>query len=232
MGASGKFNRIFGAHWESVVANLVVNQVFQIRSSFSTIETGSSVYVNRSFWRVTATSQGGTPTEANVAEAYGQVMSAAWKQVSSLEFQYLFTEVQTWENGIRTVGAKSDFNAGPGEMSGSGTPPTVAWVVRKKTAFAGRAYRGRAFVVGLANGMHTGGAINNGGTILINASQLPAILASTRVLSLGASGTATIEPLICQQNGAGVPIVRAPVISFEWDPILRSQRRRENGVGT
>lgn len=117
-----------------------------------------------------------------------------------------------------------------GSIATPALPPSVAAVIRRRTQYLGRAYRGRIFLAGLAAASVAGGIITAGGVLtdlvtLATAMQTPIFAA--------AAGSPTFVPELCKVVGPG------PIYSYKAnditstfvDPTLRSQRRREVGVG-
>lgn len=111
-------------------------------------------------------------------------------------------------------------------------PPTVCWVVRKRTALLGRKYRGRNYYAGMPQGDILEGKID------------PAAIAKYQTArdAIGATitysdaGSPAFVPCIAAiDRDPGPPIVytlrQNDVISVDLDTVLRSQRRREIGVG-
>jgi len=106
-------------------------------------------------------------------------------------------------------------------------PPSVAMVIRLRSYLGGRRGRGRKFIAGLEQTAHTAGQLNAtllGTTFSAFAEKLD------DVIPFGDTGQ--LLPVIYSRNKTGETGVRATqVITAVCDKILRSQRRREIGVG-
>jgi hypothetical protein len=122
---------------------------------------------------------------------------------------------------------------GVGELDDPTLPPTVAVVIRKRTGRLGRRYRGRNYFAGVAaSDVASGALVTSGGTPTRWGALATAILAS---IVWTATGSPTFIPVVAALDPSVVvtPVgVRAtPVTTTFLDQILRSQRRREIGVG-
>jgi len=112
-------------------------------------------------------------------------------------------------------------------------PPTVAVVIRKKTSRLGRKYRGRNYFAGVAVADVSAGSLVTSGTTLTRWNALATAMLVNPVWT--ASGSPTFTPVIAayDKDEDGVPIAlrSQPLTTTFLDMILRSQRRREIGVG-
>ncbi len=211
--------------------NVVAGQLFQTVWSFNNDQPGTGVYINKCYYRVRAIVGGGTRTEQDLADGMSQSMGDTWRPISSNQYGYFKCEVQTWPGGVRSAGSASILGAGVGAVGATGVPPTTAWVIRKRTPFAGRKYRGRAFIVGLPATFVSGGAINDTGVLALDDSgMVPLICGLFTVATPG--GDVTVDAVIVHTVGTAEPTVNAQVTNGVYDRVLRSQRRRQNGVGS
>jgi hypothetical protein len=112
-----------------------------------------------------------------------------------------------------------------GVVASPTTPQTTAIVVKRTTDQAGRKFRGRFFIAGIAQSSYVGGS-------LTEAFDTSPAMADVRGLSLVALAAVegTIAPVIVGYD-AGVPVSRGLITGSTSDRILRVQRRRETGVG-
>lgn len=119
----------------------------------------------------------------------------------------------------------------PGEIDSGAAPPTVCFNVKKKTGFLGRKYRGRNYFAGIAQDAVDSGKIAVGAITTFEA--LKDAMAGT--LTWTAGGSPTFRPIIAAivfPDAPDVPFIRkTPITQCEVDLVLRSQRRREIGVG-
>jgi len=111
--------------------------------------------------------------------------------------------------------------------AGTSHPPTVAGVLRRRVGTPGRANRGRIYVPAIPNTSTSAGRIQGG--ILATWSDV--------CVDLGldcfdeAETTAILEPVLMKRNALGAVTTWQVLSYWDFDPILRSQRRREIGVG-
>lgn len=120
-----------------------------------------------------------------------------------------------------------------GIQDDDGLPPSVAIVIRRRTAQLGRKFRGRQYIPGTAVGWMLDGELNPAnisGPLTDYANALKAVVQHT-----GITGSPTFAPVIAALDAAAIsptPGVRNTLITtVEIDPIYRSQRRRQAGVG-
>lgn len=118
-----------------------------------------------------------------------------------------------------------------GGIESPACPPTVAVVVRKRTAYLGRKYRGRNYIAGIPVESVEVGQVNAGA--LSDWVDTAGLFSQSITWTTG--GSPTFQPVIAALDGS---VIVAPVgvrwnviISSALDRVLRSQRRREIGVG-
>jgi hypothetical protein len=113
---------------------------------------------------------------------------------------------------------------------GPSCPPQDAVVMTKRTTQAGKRSRGRWYFSGIAEDDHEGGLITAASALRFES--LRAVLDDTFVG--GASGN-TYSPMHCYWRELPVPLLSilegSSVEEVTFDPILRSQRRRQIGRG-
>lgn len=154
-----------------------------------------------------------------------QAQAMAWKVMESRTFPLPGDPLLGYDLATAVTGVVEEV----------ALPPTVAAVVRRKTARLGRAYRGRIFVAGLGVGTTASGIINDAGTITDLGDLATALFAS---ITWTAGGSPTFVPEICTIINTGtvpVPVwaYRAnDIVTATVDLVLRSQRRREVGRGS
>lgn len=113
-------------------------------------------------------------------------------------------------------------------------PPAVALTVQRTTAFVGRKNRGRIFLCGLPKTWTAGG-------VLVIGNVVPAVQVAWEQMAVGrpldGDGVEAMMPVLPRPKRSAEPphrpILYAPVelVGWDYDIILRCQRRRENGVG-
>lgn len=149
---------------------------------------------------------------------------------------YGFVEIRR----VTAVGAPIDgidfeLTPGFGTVEEPGVPPSVGVVIRRRTPFLGRKYRGRIFIAGLPQTYETAGRLIGTSPNSVAIAAAVAVIISGTIVS-GDSGAPTFRPVLLARDalvvGGDNPGWRVtPVTTAVADPILRSQRRREVGVG-
>ncbi len=117
--------------------------------------------------------------------------------------------------GASTLGAAGGGNGGVNLL-----PQNCAWLIHKRTAFAGRRGRGRLYLPGPAEG-----EVDNLGQVgIATQNSWNGALSSWRT---DISGSASFLGM-CILHGPGVSAVPAPyfVSSLSLDPVIATQRRR------
>lgn len=114
-----------------------------------------------------------------------------------------------------------------GAVTGGAMPPSVAMVLRRRVGTIGRANRGRVYLPGVPRDAVSGGRI--AGTYLTGMIALSVALGLD--LLGGEPEVALAKPVLVKRNGVGAVVSWQDVGYWDCDPILRSQRRREIGVG-
>lgn len=152
-----------------------------------------------------------------------QAQAMEWKLIESRSFPLPGTPMVGYDLVTTETGVVEEV----------ALPPSVAAIIRRKTALLGRKYRGRIYIAGLGVGTTASGLINDAGTITDLGDLAIALYAP---LTWTAGGSPTFIPEICTvvSDGATPPVYsyRATDITYAVvDLVLRSQRRREVGVG-
>lgn len=148
-------------------------------------------------------------------------LDASWGVIESRTFNPPAVPLEGFDLGVTWVGGGED----------PACPPTVAVVIRKKTSFLGRKYRGRNYFAGIQTTNVFEGRVTVAGIAPWEA--LRDAMAATIVHTV--AGSPSFAPCIAALDASVVvaPVgVRNTVItSCFLDTVLRSQRRREIGVG-
>lgn len=111
-----------------------------------------------------------------------------------------------------------------GVLAAPACPPSVAAVITRKTALAGRRNRGRIFVPAVPQDWHQDGEISDAGMLILQG------LADDVATALDVPGlgvVATLSPRVWSRTNQ----TSQAVTSCTAKRVLRSQRRREIGVG-
>ena len=201
----------------ALAAQQIVN-VFHYRQSTGNTSTLSDVESLARAWDAKFLS--GSARLINV-----QAQAMAWKTIESRTFPLPGDPLLGYDLATTLTGVVEEV----------ALPPTVAAVIRRKTARLGRAYRGRIFIAGLGIGTTASGLINDAGTITDLGDLATALFAS---LTWTAGGSPTFIPEIATilKSGPGPVFTytyRAnDIVSATVDLVLRSQRRREVGRGS
>lgn len=117
-----------------------------------------------------------------------------------------------------------------GQVTGDMLPPQCAFVYSLKTALKGRSYRGRFYLPGIPEVLNVGGQC-------AAASLANMVAVGTQLYTVfGPGGTNTDWQLVVisrwLNHAKRVTPVGTPVESIEFDPTIRTQRRRVLGVGS
>jgi hypothetical protein len=178
--------------------------------------------VNTSHYLVTQDPSTGL-AEVILADRFRLVVANAIATIQSSQVFNERVECQRVGPGARLL--RYDLTLlGNGPQTTPPVPEAVAMVFRRRTQYAGRKYRGRIFVGGVAqaffdtfSGRWFPGVESNTGAIL---------LALKSTLTDPGSGM-TAVPVLYKNNSTATQ----QILSTVMDPIPRSQRRRQLGVG-
>lgn len=116
----------------------------------------------------------------------------------------------------------------PGTVASPGLPGNVAWTIQFKTGFAGRSFRGRNYISGIAE---TGASGNQ-----IALSIAADIVAAYVVLNSDLNTVLAVQHVVVSRFTGGAPRTTGIATAVEtygyFDLFLDSQRRRLTGRGT
>ncbi len=171
-----------------------------------------------------------SPTYASFETAFLQSamptqIGTNMKAFCSAEWSLIWMKFQKFSPIPRSAGTISTAHNGPGGVSGSALPSSVTAVIRKRTEFAGKRYRGRMFVPGVPISYELDSTLNPAGVGALEA--LASDLTEGGAATVGAYTAAMLNVLVHK----GVAIAPTPVISTNVDTVLRNQRRRQPGKG-
>jgi len=139
------------------------------------------------------------------------------------DFQVLRVDTQVIDPLPRTFVTSVDVQAN-GSLPGQSIPSSSAVVIRKRTTFAGRKYRGRCYFAGVPT--------DNVVSSMLNASAQIAWkkVATAMLQGVGGIGQIPATPVLFAPHKGYSPLPQ-PLTATIVDPILRNQRRRQIGVG-
>lgn len=157
------------------------------------------------------------------AQAWFDGYGSSYEDVLSTEWSWMAVEVkdprttQLWASDAVDV-------EGAGTLAGSPLPPSVAVVVSRKSTFPGRRGRGRIYIPAVPESYHENGKLSDAGFAIYKAWSDVFHEATTDTI-LGVDVTKT--PAVWSRLNQTAYPVQAAITR----KILRSQRRREIGVG-
>ena len=162
--------------------------------------------------------------DAVVKTADGGIFRLLSQHVSSAELEVIDVVPKTGATVISTYTRVAGANT-----SGDMLPPQDAMVVSWRTGLAGRSFRGRTYLVGLDETNQNHGRIASGMMTLI------AAFVTQMLAVFGPSGSNTDwQFVVISRFNAKVKRatpIGTPVTDATTSDILRSQRRRQIGVG-
>ena len=155
--------------------------------------------------------------------------------MSTPDILYYNIRADVWEpvvDGYSSVGFRDyPLNLqGTVGTSGAALPPNNALVMRRRTGIAGRANRGRVYLPAVPTAWQTGGVLAGSG--FIDASNN-----FTSVMGVALKDASDPTPLaiadisLVRRAALGNPTVVQKVQYWDVNNVVRSQRRREYGVG-
>lgn len=156
---------------------------------------------------------GGTPDEA--AENLAAFWQGAFRDEQSSAIQFDGVRIKYGPNDTGPTGEYIGPVSGNG--ASTGVTPAVSVMVKKVTAFGGKAGRGRMFVPGLVEGAVTAAG-------LIDTSPLAAWQAEADEF-FDACVAIDLPPVLLHGEGSPL-VVPSPVLSLVVDPRVATQRRR------
>lgn len=162
--------------------------------------------------------------EANNASGLANLVATnlvpVMKALQSAELSHTgVTAQKIWPLPVK-VGFLNTTGAGPGGVAGDSLPTSVAVVISKTTQFAGRKYRGRAYIAGVPVSHESNSALAAG--VIPNWLTLSAEMDNFYFV-----GTDTWQPTIWHKSTSTFDDVTTCFLKT----FLRNQRRRQLGVG-
>jgi len=151
--------------------------------------------------------------DPNVDQMMPDIMSVDWK---------FFRGVGSIIHPVlrRSAQVVSDVAVRDGQVAGDSLPPSVTYVIARRTNIRGPRGRGRVFIPGVPETYHDSGQLTGAAVTAITAKLDDFALPIVR-----ADGLAV--PVLWHRAPAGADVIE----TWTLDRILRSQRRREIAVG-
>ncbi len=188
--------------------------------------------VNTFHYRQTTANTSGLPDVESLAKGFNYVNMADVQAALSTSVQYGTIEARTFNPPTVPMQGYDYAITAAGIASGVSCPPSVAVVIRKRTGFLGRKHRGRCFWAGVSVNDVVGGQVTSSAKT-DHWDDLVTAMAATITHSV--AGSPAFQPVIAALDGgiivAPVGVRWAAITSCDMDIRLRSQRRREIGVG-
>jgi len=202
------------------------------RLAFSGGLAGQEI-VNVWHYRQSTANTSGNSDVKSLALAFNVGIVPALRACVTVDFTYVMIESRSFPLPPVPMVGHDEALADSGDVAGASLPPSVAVVIRRRTAFLGRKYRGRLFLAGVDVAAVVDGQVTDAGT-LANLAILGSKLSGPIVDA--AVGSPTFTPEICTilfDEGTGIYSYRATDVNgFTVDKVVRSQRRREIGRGS
>jgi hypothetical protein len=167
-------------------------------------------------------------TDANsLMGAYGTHLMPQLSSLLTLESVHILYQSDSAHQLVADSNASSVVG---GKTSGATAtmPPQVAWLLRKKTSFAGRSQRGRMYVPGMLEG-------NASATGSIASADLTAMQGAVANFFSAIAGfhPVLIHSVVCEAGETGhegphtgSPLPVSPLTTLEVDDVVATQRRR------
>lgn len=124
----------------------------------------------------------------------------------------------------RSAGATASGLSTAGSIAGDMLPPQCALIIRKRTAYAGRKFRGRIYQCGLSESDQAAGTWAGG-----NADNVRVAWISELTTPKVTTGGNEWNYVVCNRRGDAP---QYQITSATRDPRVRTQRRRVRGVGS
>lgn len=155
--------------------------------------------------------------------------------MSTHDLLYFNIRADVWEpvvDGFNSVGWR-DFPInveGSVGTAGAGLPPNNALVMRRRVGPAGRANRGRVYLPAVPTSWQVGGVFG-GGAVIDAANNFKLEMARSLADATVPTPVAIADPVLLKHSPAGGILSFLYINYWDMNPYVRSQRRREPGVG-
>ncbi len=182
------------------------------------------IALNRLYYEV-GNLQGSGADTANAAFDIDVAVAGAYRAVMPVTAEYRGVSVQRVFPLPRTVADVQTGLAGPGLAAGGLQPTQVAALVAKKTGFAGRAFRGRAYAPFPSDSFQAATGKPSGAFVAGQLNAFALALAATIVAGL-APNTVDLTPVLFKTPAGPATSITSVVPRTEW-----ATQRRRGGFG-
>jgi len=200
---------------------LAVDKLLQLKVECKTV---TQLGINLYYWRVSSILLG-LPTDQDAADIFDQVVGPAYIDVLSAHANYAACKVQILQPPPMPTEVGASVNAGAGNRTGDLMPTNVAGIITKKTGFAGRAYRGRAYIPFPAeddngiDGLPVAGYLGNLGALAA------IVFSDFTFTSVDTLRSATLTPVLRHDKAVAIPGTN-PITSYRVNAKWANQHRR------
>jgi len=155
--------------------------------------------------------------------------------MSAADLSYFNLRADVWTpivDGYDSVGWRDYGLSAYGSVgaSGSALPPNNCLVMRRRVGPAGRSNRGRVYLPGVPTGWQTGGVLA-GGAVVDAVNNFKSEMAGPMRDGSTPTPLPIGEPILIKKTETGFPDSIQVVNYWDVNNAVRSQRRREPGVG-
>lgn len=194
---------------------MAVNDIYQLTVRGTLF---SQTILNVLYYRESVSA--GSTGQAALATAADSTLGAAWRTALSQDFTYNDVTAQKIFPLPVMYPTTVGTGTGIGSVASGAQPSEVAVVITKRTAFAGRKYRGRAFIAGATISQVTGDILTGPGVTAMGG-------IATAIASALTSGGYTFTPIVYHKPTHSYDDVAGGTVHAT----LRAQRRRQPGRG-
>lgn len=200
-----------------MATDITLNQIVAVRVG---CKAGSQTAINVLHYRSTSLVAGASVTTLEIATRFSNLMNAPYKALMSVNASFAGVGCARIVPGPRTLEDLYVVHAGAGSTVGDVLPRQVCGVITKRTNFAGRKYRGRAYIPfpsetdNDVNG-RPGNVYQTGLTTLANG-------ICDEFTVTGALGTIVFKPVLFHKKDSTFDLVTSHVERDRWG----TQRRR------
>lgn len=194
-----------------------VNDIYRVTVG---CQWGVQAGVNVTHWFVSAIG-GASVNDSDIAAHFDATFAVLYKPLIHNNSRYEGVKVQKIRPLPVSLAAISTANAGVGTGGAAALPPQVAGLISLRTAFSGRAFRGRIYLPFPGEGDNID-ATGRPEVLYVNtATTLGTALVTPQVVTAGAN-TATLRCGIYRRSNFTINTVQAAIVRSLW----ATQRRR------
>jgi len=167
------------------------------------------------------TVSGGADGSVQLATAIDATLAGvSFRANASSEWRYDFTVSQRIRPLPILLAVTVNLNAGAGQAGSNSLPSSVASVIRKRTALAGRKFRGRTYIPGVPSAVEVDSQLTAAGLTALQT-------LATQMAGTVGIGAWDFAPVIFHRATGTSTLITACVATA----VLRNQRRRQIGKG-